>query len=77
MLRLLTIAVVFVLHLLLFGCSKSDDGTPEPPNPPNPASFTISNLTYSPSEVPVKTYEPTFTITGSLNFANAGDGIAK
>lgn len=65
------------LIILFASCSKSSD-SPAPPQPPPPVlKLTISNLQYEPQKIPVKLYEPNFTVTGTINYTNAQDGLAK
>lgn len=63
------------LIILFASCSKSSD-SPAPPPPPV-LKLTISNLNYEPQKIPVKLYEPNFTVTGTINYTNAQDGLAK
>ncbi len=79
MLRQGTIFFIGCFLVLFTACSKGDPGTPETPNPPNPPVkvFTISNLTYSPSVVPIKPGAPTFQVTGTVSYTNAGGGLSK
>ena len=64
------------LIILITSCSKSSDG-PAPVPPPPTLKLTISNLSYEPQKIPVKLYLPSFTVTGTLNYANAQAGLAK
>lgn len=56
-------------------CSKDKD-TSVTPTPPAP-SFAISNLSYTPSVVKIRMCSTTYTITGTLSFANANGGVAR
>ncbi len=75
MLKQFTIFVISCCYLLNIGCSKGDTPTPNPP--PGNNTFTISNLVYTPSVIPIKRYTPSFNINGTINFINAGEGVAK
>jgi hypothetical protein len=55
-------------------CSKNEDTSV---TPPPTSSFTISNLSYTPSVVRIKMCSTTYTITGTCDFTNASGGIAK
>jgi photosystem II stability/assembly factor-like uncharacterized protein len=81
MLRLMTIWVMCCLYAFSLSCSKDGSTTPgtvnPPPPPPTEKVFSISGLQYTPSAVAIKTYAPTFTITGSVDFLNASGGIAR
>lgn len=63
--------------MMIAACSKDDEFTPPPPPPPPvDTAFTISNLAYTPSKVPVKLSASAFTITGTLNYVHAKGGVS-
>jgi photosystem II stability/assembly factor-like uncharacterized protein len=81
MLRQWTIILIGCFLALVTACSKDGGGgtTPQPPNPPDTTAkpFTISNLVYSPSVVPIKSNLPTFQVTGTFSYANASGGVSR
>ncbi len=78
MLKQITIYVISCIFIAILGCSKDEATTPTPPTPPpSENAFKIYNLTYSPSTVPIKPYEPDFYIIGTLKFEYAKGGVAK
>ncbi len=76
MMKWVTILTLFSISLFFSCCNKdSEEPAPNPPTPPG--TFTISNLIYNPSEIPIEIDVNTFTITGTINFQNAAGGVVK
>ena len=59
------------------GCSKQGDSVSDQPPPPPPVEkiFSISGLTFTPQEIPVKRSAATFSIHGQFNYVNARSGL--
>lgn len=74
-----SISVLIISSVLITGCSKNKPETiiTPPPPPPKDTVLKISNLLYSPHTIPIKPYEPTFSITGTVDFSGARGGVAK
>jgi len=73
MMKWVNIVTLFSFSLFFSHCNKDSE---EPlPNPPG--IFTISNLTYDLSEIPIEIEVNTFTISGTVNFKNAAGGVVK
>jgi hypothetical protein len=68
--------LTLVLFCTYFSCCHDNKVEPIVPNPPPLKPLSIFNLIYSPTEVPIE-LNPTFTISGTINFENAAGGVAK
>ena len=66
--------LVFCCCLLVIQCSKNSGLSGGNP-PPNPNTFTISALAYDPHTVALRPWLTTFTISGSIHFVNASNGV--
>lgn len=66
--------LILCCFILLIQCSKNS-GSPGVNPPPNPNTFTISTLEYDPHTVALRPWLTTFTISGSIHFANASNGV--
>lgn len=65
------IVVGWCITAMLFSCKKDHDFTPSTTNP------VISNLQFSPTSVVIKPNQPTFFVSGTVDFNNASGGVAS
>lgn len=75
--RSIQLLVAWCWAAMLISCSKDDSITPDVPTPPPVTTPVISNLSFSPAKVTIKLDQPSFVISGTLNYSKASGGVAS
>jgi hypothetical protein len=75
--RSIQLLVAWCWAAMLISCSKDDSITPDVPTPPPVTAPVISNLSFSPAKVTIKLDQPSFVISGTLNYSKASGGVAS